>query len=84
MNLYLCHDLWINVVVYFLIWPHVDRNGGSMSFNVGITLILVLTEVLAALNFIALGLLFKKLFPKKKKKTSSYDTFLANSETSSQ
>lgn len=63
MNLYLCHDLWINLVVYFCVWPFCDSKGGSMSFYVGISIILILTEAGAALNYFIVNKLYFLLVP---------------------
>lgn len=50
-----------------------------MTFYVGISIILFLTEALAALNYLLLQLLSKLIFPKKAK-NSSYDKFVENLE----
>tara|TARA_B110000285_G_scaffold227125_1_gene287909 strand:- start:203 stop:691 length:489 start_codon:yes stop_codon:yes gene_type:complete len=77
MNLYLCHDLWINVVVYFFVWPYCDRKGGSMSFYVGIFIILILTEAGCVLNYYMVNKLYNFLVPNQIKNNTSYDKMVA-------
>ena len=77
MNLYLCHDLWINMVVYFFVWPYCDRKGGSMSFYVGIFIILILTEAGCVLNYYLVNKLYNFLVPNQIKNNTSYDKMVA-------
>lgn len=67
MSLYLCHDLWIQIVIACLIWPFVPRNDGNMSFYLGLALVIILTESLSLLNFLAFGKLYSLLVPQNLK-----------------
>ena len=77
MSLYLCHDLWINLVVYFFVWPYCDRKGGSMRFYTGLSIILILTEAGCALNYFLINKLYQFLVPNNIKNNTSYDKLVA-------
>lgn len=81
MNLYICHDLYINLVVYLFVWPYCDRKGGTMSCYVGILIILVMTEAGCCLNYYIINKLYFFLVPNNIKNNTSYDKLIAQKES---
>ena len=73
MQVYLNHDLWIQVSVALFVYPNIPENGGSLTFGPSWIIVYVCTESFALINAKIFDFFFQLLTPKSLKSKSSFD-----------
>ena len=66
MQVYLNHDLWIQVTCALFIYPNLPKNGGSLTFIPAYIIVFVCTETFSLLNAALFSWILKKLTPASK------------------